>query len=444
MQLAALALVAWTHAGWDLFLRLALRLGWGRGASAHASPRKSGDKLGQKPRVTVIVAAYAEEGVIAQTVAALLAQEHPCRVVVACDGSPDATPARAREAGAHLVLELPRGGKHAAQAAAVALVAEQARGGSVGGALGDEQARGGSVGGALGDVAESRAGGAPSGAGDLLAFCDANTTWAPGALTALAGAFADPAVGYACGHVGFRREGDTATPNQEGAYWSRELAARKRESDWHSVTAGNGAIYALRAALWPRLRTDLGHDLALPHQVVRHGHLAVDIPEARASELMVPSLEGEWRRKRRMMARAWGIIARDPASGGLLDPRGLPPRYLLALASHRWLRYASPFLHIMALLAGARRAARGQASRADRLALAAQLAVLAGAALPSLGEIGSPGEPISPSVRRVARAKAFLLCRYYVLVTASIAAGLADRLRDGPPEAGWAPAEGTR
>ncbi len=443
MQLLALTLVAWTHAGWGLFLRLAVPRGWGRAASA--PPAASAPS----PIVSVVVAAYAEEAVIAGTVRALLAQDHVCEVVVACDGSPDATAQRARAAGAHVVLELPRGGKHAAQAAAVA-----------------------------------RAG------GSLLAFCDANTTWEPGALTALVAVFDDSMVGYACGHVSFVRAGDAAAPNQEGAYWALELATRRLESSWHSVTAGNGGIYALRAELWPQLRTDLGHDLALPHQVVRRGLLAVDVPGARARELMVPSLEGEWRRKRRMMARMWGIVARDPRAGGLLDPRGLPPRYLLALASHRWLRYASPGLHVVALSVGVASVIRGRAGRVDRALLAAQLAVLAGAAAPSpaprgaaplapsdapsgaapLGTphgaapLGTPAsspapggaaapspappgsktEPDRTSVRRRLRARPFLLCRYYVLMTASIAAGGLDRLRDGAPTAGWAPAEGTR
>ncbi len=379
MSSLALILVAWTHAGWSLFLRVAVPAGWGR-------PRTTAPSPAERPTVSVIVAAYAEEAVIARTVRALLEQDHPAEVIVACDGSPDATAARARDAGAHTVLELARGGKHAAQAAA---------------------------------VAEAR--------GTLLAFCDANATWEPGALSALVAAFDDPAVGYACGHVSFVRGGGAATPNQEGAYWALELATRGLESDWYSVTAGNGAIYALRAALWPQLRTDLGHDLALPHQVVRRGLLAVDVPGARARELMVPSLEGEWRRKRRMMARMWGIVARDPRAGGLLDPRGLPPRYLFALASHRWLRYASPGLHAVALAAGLGGVARGRAGRLDRALLAAQLALLVGAG--AAGRVGF---------------RPLLLCRYYVLMTASVAAGGLDRARHGAPAAGWAPAEGTR
>jgi hypothetical protein len=41
------------------------------------------------------------------------------------------------------------------------------------------------------------------------------------------------------------------------------------------------------------------------------------------------------------------------------------------------------------------------------------------------------------------RARPLLIARYYVLTTASIAAGLWDHLRHGTP-AGWAPPEGTR
>ncbi len=379
VPLLALALLAWTHVGWSLFLRVALAAGGARTATP---------ATGEPGPVSVIVAAYAEETVIAATVQALRVQSSPAvEIIVACDGSPDGTAERAREAGADLVLELPRGGKHVAQAVAVARAS-----------------------------------------GTVLAFCDANTVWAPDALAALAAPFVAEEVGYACGHVAFvRPDGGT---NQEGAYWALELSTRRDESRWHSVTAGNGGIYAVRASLWPRLRTDLGHDLALPHQVVRAGFLALDVPEARGSEAMVPSIEGEWRRKRRMMARMWGIVARDPRAGGLLDPRGLPPRYLLALVSHRWLRYASPALHAVALAGGLRRVAQGRAGALDRAALVGQLAVLAGAA----------AGPAAPGPLR----RLTLLCRYYVLMTASIAAGGWDRLRRGEPEAGWSPPEGTR
>lgn len=400
LQLLALGLLAWTHVGWGVFLRLARRLGLGRVAddreSGPASAARDGNASAaedQRPTVSLIIAAYAEQDAIAATIARLRAQTWPAdrlQLIVACDGSTDATAERARAAGADLVLELERGGKHHAQA-----------------------------------------GGVAAATGEILAFSDANTLWEPDALAELVAAFEDPEVGYACGRVRFVAE-DGAT-NQEGAYWRLEMALRRLESDWWSVTAGNGAIYALRADLWPRLRTRFGHDLALPHQTVRAGSLAVDRPTAQASEPMVPTVDGEWRRKRRMMNQAWRVVLHggedDGLRGGILDPTGLPPAYLAALVSHRWLRYASPFLHLIAYAAGVVllvRGRRGARPTLDLLVLAAHLALPLGAAAAGRW-----------------RWRPLLLCRYYVLMTASIAAGLADHLRHGTP-AGWDPAEGTR
>jgi cellulose synthase/poly-beta-1,6-N-acetylglucosamine synthase-like glycosyltransferase len=403
LHLLTLGLLAWTHVGWGLFVRVARRLGLGRVTDDRESRSAAGSDIGSpasrddRRTVSVVIAAYAEEDAIAATVAGLAAQTWPrdrLQIVVACDGSTDRTAERARAAGADLVLELPRGGKHHAQAGGVARAT-----------------------------------------GEILAFSDANTSWDPTALEELVAAFDDPQVGYACGRVSFLAE-DGAT-NQEGSYWRLEMSLRRLESDWWSVTAGNGAIYALRAELWSQLRVEFGHDLALPHQVVRGGLRAVDRPTARASEPMVPSIDGEWRRKRRMMNQAWRVVLRGGEGGGLrqgiLDPAGLPIPYLAALVSHRWLRYASPFLHLLAYAAGlalllGRRGGPGRSSRPTLhlLLLAAHLAVPLGAV--AAGRF---------------RWRPLLLCRYYVLMTASIAAGLSDHLRHGTP-AGWDPAEGTR
>jgi len=276
------------------------------------------------------------------------------------------------------VLELPRGGKVRAQDAAV------------------ERAR-----------------------GALLAFSDANARWEPGALRALAARFADPRVGYACGQVRFVSEGGT---NQEGLYWRYEMAIRALESRLCSVTGGNGAIYAVRPGAYDRVDAVMGHDLTLPFTLVKRGWRAVYEPEARATEKMVPTIEGEFARKRRMMSHAWAIVLR----GGMLSPRGYPPLYGLMIASHRVLRYATPFLHVAALVASGALGARRDGGRGARLALGAQLALLGAAA--AGGRV---------------RARPLLVARYYVLTTASIGAGLWDHLRHGTA-AGWAPPEGTR
>ncbi len=368
---SAAGLLVYTQAGYPLVLGALARRRRPRMAGA-AAPGAS------DPSVSLIVAAHAEEDVIAAKVANARALDWPrdrLEIVVACDGSPDATAQRARDAGADVVLDLPRAGKVRTQDAAVAAAR-----------------------------------------GELLAFSDANAAWEPGALRALAAPFADPAVGYVCGQVRFVNAAGT---NQEGLYWRYEMWLRARESDLLSVTGGNGAIYATRRDTYLRVDPVMGHDLAFPFNIVKRGHRAVYAPGALAAEKMVPSIEGEWRRKRRMMSHAWAIVLR----GGLLDPRGYPPLYALMIASHRALRYAAPFLHLAALAANAGLVRRG---RLYRVLLALQAALLAAA--------WAGGR---------SRSRPLLVARYYVLTTASVAAGLADHLRHGT-EAGWSPPEGTR
>ena len=101
-------------------------------------------------------------------------------------------------------------------------------------------------------------------------------------------------------------------------YWRYELWLRAQESALASVTAGNGAIYAVRREAYVEVDPVMGHDLSFPFLMVKRGRRAVYAPEARATEKMVPTIEGEWRRKRRMMSHAWPIVLR----GGLLSPRG--------------------------------------------------------------------------------------------------------------------------
>jgi cellulose synthase/poly-beta-1,6-N-acetylglucosamine synthase-like glycosyltransferase len=322
--------------------------------------------------------------VIEAKLANALALDYPrerLQLIVACDGCSDATATRARAAGADLVLELPRGGKIRAQDAA---------------------------------VERSRA--------ELVAFSDANALWEPGAARALAGAFADPRVGYACGEVRFVQAASGAQAgNQEGLYWRYELALRALESRLSSITAGNGAIYATRRESYIAVDPIMGHDLSLPFNMVKRGWRAVYVPEARASEKMVPSLGGEFARKRRMMSHTWPILVH----GGILSPRGYTPGYALMILSHRLLRYATPALHLLALAANVALVALA-AGALYEVTLGLQLALLLAAALAGLW----PARPL-------------LIARYYVLTTASPAAGLWDWLRHGTP-ASWEAAEGTR
>jgi cellulose synthase/poly-beta-1,6-N-acetylglucosamine synthase-like glycosyltransferase len=287
----SLAALAWTHALYPLTVAVLARLRARRVAV-------DDDYL---PSVAVIVTAYNEEASIERRLANLRELDYPAElleVVVTSDASTDRTEELAEAAGAR-VIRNPRGGKVAAQDAAVR-------------------------------ATES----------DVLAFTDANSTWDPQALRRLVRNLADPDVAYVCGRL--RLETPDGS-NKEGVYWRYELVTRESESRLGSVTGGNGAIYALRRSDYAEVDPRFGHDLALPYLTVQRGRRAVYEPAALASERPTPTNESEYRRKVRMFEHAWLIVLR----GKML--RGQPPGYFLALVSHRHLRYASGVLHLVLL-----------------------------------------------------------------------------------------------
>ena len=287
------------------------------------------------PTVTLIVAAHNEEGVIERRVENLLALDYPAdrlQIVVASDESTDRTnelveAVAAREPRVRL-LRCPRGGKVAAQNAAVRETASE-----------------------------------------ILAFSDANAQWQPDALRKLAGNFADPDVAYVCGGHFYEAADGT---NREGTYWRWEAWLRRNESRLGSITGGIGPIYAVRRVDYIDVDPRFGHDLALPYLMVQQGRRAVFEPEAVAWEKPSRDLEDEYRRKVRMFEHCWLIVLR----GKML--RRLGPTYLVEILSHRHLRYATGLLHLVLLGASV---ALVRAGLVYQVALGAQLLLLLGAAV---------------------------------------------------------------
>jgi cellulose synthase/poly-beta-1,6-N-acetylglucosamine synthase-like glycosyltransferase len=354
---AAGALV-WTHAGYPLAARALGRL--------RARPVRRDDAA--LPSVSLIVAAYNEEAVIERRIENLRALDYPAgrlELVVTSDASSDATEELAERAGAR-VIRNPRGGKVAAQDNA---------------------------------VRETK--------GDVVAFSDANATWAPDALRKLVRNFADPDVAYVCGRLNVQSDDGR---NKEGLYWRWELALRADESRLDSVTGGNGSIYAVRRADYVEVDSRFGHDLSFPYLMVQRGRRAVYEPEAHAYEKATPTTEDEYRRKVRMFEHSWAIVI----EGKML--RRLRPLYLVEIVSHRHLRYASGVLHLIALAANI--ALLGQGAL-----YAVTLGLQLGLLLAALVGVG--------------------VARYYVLVTWATVVALWNYVRRGVPST-WDVAEGTR
>jgi cellulose synthase/poly-beta-1,6-N-acetylglucosamine synthase-like glycosyltransferase len=354
----SLAALAWTHALYPLVA--------GALARVRPAPVEKDDSFA--PTVVVIVAAYNEGEVIARRIADLHALDYPVgrlEVVVTSDASTDATDELAAAAGARVVQNA-RGGKVAAQNNAVRQTTAE-----------------------------------------ILAFSDANCTWAPDALRKLVRVFADPDVAYVCGRLNI--VGDDGR-NKEGVYWRYELAVRAAESRIDSVTGGNGSIYAVRRGEYVEVDPRFGHDLSLPYLMVQRGKRAVYEPEANAYEKATPTNEDEYRRKVRMFEHCWAIVL----EGKML--RSLRPLYLVEVLSHRHLRYASGVLHLLLLASSIALVDHGVIYA---VALGLQLGVLAAA----LFGVGLP--------------------RYYVLITWATVVALWNYLRRGVPST-WEVAEGTR
>ncbi len=363
--------LAWTHVGYPAAAAALARI--------RPRPVRKDDVT---PDVSLIVAAHDEEDVIGRRIENLLALDYPSdrfHVVVVSDGSTDRTNEIVRDLAERFdnvrLLECERAGKATAQNTA---------------------------------VAQSDA--------EVVAFSDANSRWEPDALRKLVRSFADSEVGYVCGQL---RLESVDGMNQEGLYWRYELWQRESESAIGSITAGNGAIYAVRRSDYlgfddPRI----GHDFGLPFRLVQRGRRAVYDAEAIAWEKPAIDAEAEYGRKVRMMTRSW-----RPLLDGSLA-RTNDTLFAAELVSHRVLRYGSGVLHLVLL--GSTPGLVGE-GRLYRLALLGQLGFLA-LALAGRTRLPVPGAGIA---------------YYYLLTTAATVESLVRYLRKGSP-ATWAKAEGTR
>jgi glycosyltransferase involved in cell wall biosynthesis len=366
----SLGALAWAHAGYPLAMRLLARM----------RPRPV-RKAEQTPSVSLVISAHDEEAVIRRRLDNALSLDYPAEsleIVVASDGSTDLTDAIVGEIAAQnprvRLLQCPREGKVAAQHRA-----------------------------------------ARETSSEVLAFTDANSEWRADALRELVRNLADDEVGYVCGQL--RLESPDGA-NMEGAYWRYETWVREQESRASSITAGNGAIYAVKREAYVEDDPRFGHDFGFPYLMEQMGRRAVYEPSAVAVEKPAAEPEDEYGRKVRTISRALGHILTGRAF------RPTRPLYTAQLVSHRVLRYSTGILHVTLLVSNLMLVARAPFYR---LFLLFQLAGL------GLAGAGKARLPV-PGAR---------LAYYYYVVTKSTVAALVSYLRSGTPQT-WDKAKGTR
>jgi cellulose synthase/poly-beta-1,6-N-acetylglucosamine synthase-like glycosyltransferase len=296
----------------------------------------------------------------------------PVEIVVASDGSSDGTARVAREAGADIVLDLPRCGK------AQALTAAAGRA-----------------------------------SGEILVFTDADSLLEPGALGELLAAFADPAVGAVAGSEVRRLKADRGgVARGEGLYWRYEHWIKRLEDRVGSTVSAAGGLYAVRADLFrPPAASDGADDFLVSTEAVRAGkRLAFEDRALVAIEL--PDHAGrEFARKVRVMNQ--GLRAALSLGGLLLPTRG--GLYAWEVVSHKIMRRLAPFFLVALFLSTARLAPRGRA-------WAALLALQSGFyALAAAGMVGRG--------RGWGRRRLFWVPYYFCLANAAAGAAVVSVLR---------------
>ncbi|MBM4000072.1 MAG: glycosyltransferase family 2 protein [Planctomycetes bacterium] len=241
----------------------------------------------------------------------------------------------------------------------------------------------------------------------LVVFSDANSIYHEDAISRLIEPLRDPGVGYTVGQQRYVK-GRQVASWLESVYWRIESRIKVGESLFGGVVGGDGAIMAIRRDLFTPLRPDDISDFVLPLRIVVSGFRGVYVAEAICEESAARSINGEFRRKRRIVARSLGAVLRTPSA--LIPSR--TGWFAVRLLLHKVLRWMVPFFLVLILVSSIALVADG--NQISRYLLAVQVA---GVGLGALYAI--------PFLRRFAPVG---LAWYFLVANAAAAVGVANCL----------------
>lgn len=318
------AFIAYVYAGYPVLLAVAARL--------RRPPVRP--TLLDPPAVTLLIAAHDEEAELEERIANARELDYPAdrlQVLVADDGSTDATPEILERAAVETVRLPTRGGKAAALAAAIGMAR-----------------------------------------GDVVVFSDANTRYERDALRPLVSWFADERIGAVAGAKRISG-GPAGLSEAERLYWRYDAFLSRHEHRLGCCSAAEGGVFAIRRTLFERIPPDVMDDFWLAMRIARQGYNIAYEPDARSWETTSASAAGESVRRARIVAGRFHAMAR---TGDLLSLRR--PVVAWQIVSHKFMRPLVPFAAILGGLASVVAAARGR-RRAASAAVSAQLVFYAAA-----------------------------------------------------------------
>ncbi len=298
----SLASIVYAYAGYPfLILCLARRRAV---QPAPVLPQRTSDW----PTVAVLISAYNAEHCIRARIENLMQSEYPrdrMTIVIASDGSTDATVRLARESEVANLVVLDfkeRRGKAATLIAAI-------------------------------ETLDS----------DIVLFSDATSHFSADAIPNIARHFVDKTVGVVSGRVCMVTEqGQSA----EGFYWRLESSVRQAEAKLGIMTGVSGALYAMRRSWFvaPGCPT-INDDMVFPILAKHRHHCKSALDQDAISEVIMPNgIRHEFRRRRRI---GLGVFQSLPLLCTTL--RGSDRMTAFSLLSHKFLRWMVP-LALIAML----------------------------------------------------------------------------------------------
>ncbi len=220
------------------------------------------------PNVSVIVAAYNEEHIIAKKIENLLGQDYPLEkleIIVVSDASTDGTNG--------LVKQYEEKG--------VKLLALQERTG----------------------VSEAFHHGVMASSGDILMFTDATGMFSRNSLKKLMRWFRDPKVGGVCGRDSYKNEANSSTGKGWSLYIDYENWLRNLEGRLFSPIVVTGSIHAIRRPFHRRVPSQYTNDLVTPLTVLKEGYEVRFEPEAVITDKPESQAKRDMKQRVRVAAR---------------------------------------------------------------------------------------------------------------------------------------------
>lgn len=299
---ASLLLIGYAYVGYPLVLWCLVRGKVDAGEPASATVL---------PKVSLLISAYNEAAVIREKLQNALALDYPrdfLEIVVVSDGSTDSTQSIVNEFAAEGVLLRHYEGRIGKTACLNKV---------------------------MGEVS-----------GDIVIFSDANSMYPPNTVRALTAPFADPSIGYVTGGTSYIADKNGRMGESIGIYARIEQLTKLLESRWGSCVGADGAMFAIRRALYQPLdRADI-NDLVIPLKIVRAGYRGIYSPQASCVEVAAKEASKEFSRQIRIAARTIRAVM---AQRALLNPFAYG-RFAFQLASHKLCKLIVPFLLLLAFV----------------------------------------------------------------------------------------------